>query len=81
MTRLRIQYAPAAEIARHAMHPDLRRRFEHSMRALARDPYGQGTRDVKGEKDRRQGVAGGAVIVYYVSAAVLVVTVVRIVHA
>lgn len=83
MSRYHVQYAPEAEAGIKAMEPALRNRFEHGMRALAADPYGNGSRAVGGDQDRRQAVIGGAVIaVYYVSSdpGILMVTVVRVVY-
>ncbi|ANW22662.1 hypothetical protein BB341_28245 (plasmid) [Streptomyces clavuligerus] len=48
-------------------------------RTLGRDPYGHRSRAVNGEKDRRQAVVAGALVVYYVSQTVLRVTAVRLI--
>ncbi|WP_093804389.1 hypothetical protein [Streptomyces sp. Wb2n-11] len=80
MSRYRIHYAPPADQARSAMEPALRARFDTAMQRLAVDPYGQGSAPVKADEDRREAVAAGVVIRYYVSAPVLTVTVVRVVY-
>nr|WP_208298782.1 hypothetical protein [Streptomyces liangshanensis] len=54
--------------------------FDAGMRRLAADPYGLGSTPVKADTDRRDATVGGVVVRYYVSAAVLVVTVVRVVY-
>lgn len=76
----RVQYSPTAEDALDAMGEVQRARFETGMRALAAAPYGQDSEAIKGERDYRQAYVPDAIIVYYVSAGVLLVTVVRIVH-
>ncbi|MFC9067905.1 hypothetical protein [Streptomyces harbinensis] len=55
-------------------------KFDAAMRPLAADPYGNGSEPVDGERDRRQAVAAGVLVRYYVASAVLTVTVVRIVY-
>jgi hypothetical protein len=57
---------------------DLRRCFDVVMTALALDPYGHGSTSIK-EQDYRQAAVTDTVV-YYVSADLLLVTVVRIVH-
>jgi mRNA-degrading endonuclease RelE of RelBE toxin-antitoxin system len=79
VSRYRLQYAREAQAALRAMDPELRRRFDAAMANLARDPYGYGSTAVK-EQDYRQAAVTDTVVVYYVSANVLLVTVVRIVH-
>ncbi|MGW6457207.1 type II toxin-antitoxin system RelE family toxin [Streptomyces sp. NPDC055078] len=83
MSAYRVQHAPEADEALKAMDSGLRSGFEQGIRRLAADPYGYGSRALKGEQDRRQAVLGHAAIaVYYVSSdpTILLVTVVRIVH-
>ncbi|MFH8410965.1 hypothetical protein ACH4FX_40270 [Streptomyces sp. NPDC018019] len=58
----------------------LRVAFDNGMQRLAADPYGHGSTAVKDDGDRREAVASGVVVRYYVSAAVLTVTVVRLVY-
>ncbi|MCB5907738.1 type II toxin-antitoxin system RelE/ParE family toxin [Streptomyces pinistramenti] len=64
------------------MQPAVRAAFEQTMtKTLGADPYGHGSTLVKpGDRDYREATVGGALVVYYISAAVLVVTAVRIVH-
>ncbi|MFE7313398.1 hypothetical protein ACFU7T_09840 [Streptomyces sp. NPDC057555] len=82
MSRYRIQYADPAEAARKAMAPEARAAFERAMpKTLGVDPYGHGSSEVKrGDRDYREVTLAGAFVVYYVSASVLTVTAVRIVH-
>lgn len=81
MSRYRIQYADRAEAARQAMDPGFRRRFEQAMTAtLGTDPYGHGSTPIKGDRDYRDVTLADALVVYYVSSDVLVVTAVRIVY-
>ncbi|WP_259454413.1 type II toxin-antitoxin system RelE family toxin [Streptomyces ginkgonis] len=80
MSRYRIVYAPPADDARKKMPTGLKSRFDAAMRPLAADPYGSGSEAVDGERDRRQAVAAGVLVRYYVAGAVLTVTVVRIVY-
>ncbi|MFG2174758.1 type II toxin-antitoxin system RelE/ParE family toxin [Streptomyces niveus] len=81
MSRYRIQYADQAEASRKAMQPAAREQFEQSMTSkLGADPYGHGSTALKGDRDYREATVAGAFVVYYISAAVLVVTAVRIVH-
>ncbi|MFG2174739.1 hypothetical protein ACGFMO_25830 [Streptomyces niveus] len=47
---------------------------------LGADPYGHGSAALKGDPDYREATVAGAFVVYYINAAVLVVTAVRIVH-
>ncbi|MER5767320.1 hypothetical protein [Streptomyces sp. NPDC001985] len=80
MSRYTIAYAPAAEAA--LAHMSSPARFRAQMdQTLGRDPYGHGSRELQGEKDRRQVVIAGALIVYYVSRSVLKVTAVRLIPA
>ncbi|MEU3188671.1 hypothetical protein ABZ707_31410 [Streptomyces sp. NPDC006923] len=58
----------------------LRAVFDAGMRRLASDPYGHGSTPVKADADRREATIGGVVVRYYISAAVLMVTVVRVVY-
>lgn len=81
MSGYRIQYAPQAEASLKAMQQDARGGFERAMaKTLGRDPYGHGSVQLKGDRDYREVTVGGAFVVYYVSAELLVVTAVRIVH-
>lgn len=82
MSVYRIQYADQAEADRRAMDRALRHRFETAMtQSLGTDPYGHGSTAIKHERDYREITVGGTFVVYYVSAEVLVVTALRIVHA
>ncbi|MFH9424667.1 hypothetical protein [Streptomyces sp. NPDC017529] len=58
----------------------LRIAFDAGMQRLAADSYGHGSTAVKADEDRREAVVSGVVVRYYVSAAVLTVTVVRLVY-
>ncbi|MGI5528307.1 hypothetical protein ACQEVX_13090 [Streptomyces syringium] len=58
----------------------LRVSFDAGMRRLTSDPYGHGSTRVKDDADRREATVSGVVVRYYISAAVLTVTVVRIVY-
>ncbi|MFB7764244.1 hypothetical protein [Streptomyces xiamenensis] len=80
MSRYRIVYAPPADDARKKMPAGLKSRFDVAMQPLAADPYGSSSEPVDGERDRRQIVAAGVLVRYYVAGAVLTVTVVRIVY-
>ncbi|MFJ2649706.1 hypothetical protein ACIO1C_23655 [Streptomyces sp. NPDC087420] len=76
----RLQYAPPADQARSAMPRALQTVFDAGIRRLTADPYGHGSTPVKADADRREATVGGVVVRYYISAAVLVVTVVRVVY-
>ncbi|MFE3768753.1 type II toxin-antitoxin system RelE/ParE family toxin [Streptomyces sp. NPDC059122] len=82
MSTYRIQYADPAEAARKAMPPEARTGFERAMgKTLSVDPYGHGSIAVKGgDRDYREVTVAGTFVVYDVSASILVVTAVRIVH-
>ncbi|MDJ0347474.1 hypothetical protein QMK19_40180 [Streptomyces sp. H10-C2] len=81
MSRFRIQYADEAEASRQAMTSAARTVFEQTMaKTLGSDPYGHGSAPIKGDRDYRDVTVGGAFVVYFVSADVLVVTAVRIVY-
>ncbi|WP_431357634.1 hypothetical protein [Streptomyces lydicus] len=54
--------------------------FDTGMQRLAADPYGHGSTPVKADADRREATVSGAVVRYYVSNAVLTVTVVHVVY-
>jgi mRNA-degrading endonuclease RelE of RelBE toxin-antitoxin system len=76
----RIQYAPQAEEARKAMPRQARARFEDTMAStLGKDPYGHGSVDRGGDKDRREATIGGVFVGHFVSRSVMVVTAVQIV--
>ncbi|MBB0245516.1 hypothetical protein FNQ90_15745 [Streptomyces alkaliphilus] len=62
------------------MPTGLKARFDAAMRDLATDPYAHGSTPLDGQEDRREAVAAGVVVRYYVARAVLTVTVVRIVY-
>jgi hypothetical protein len=47
---------------------------------LGRDPYGLGSTQVGGERDRREATVAGVIVVYYVSQSVMVITAVRLVY-
>jgi mRNA-degrading endonuclease RelE of RelBE toxin-antitoxin system len=80
VSRFRIQYANEADASRRAMAPAFRTAFEQAMaKTLGSDPYGHGSKPIKGEADYREATIGGAFVVYYISSEVLVVTAVRIV--
>ncbi|GAA1928313.1 hypothetical protein GCM10009716_40180 [Streptomyces sodiiphilus] len=76
----RVQFAPVAEAAVRDMTAGHRARFDAGIRALAVEPYGNGSTAIREERDYRQAAVGGALIVYYVSTSVLLITVVRAVH-
>ncbi|WP_345653610.1 hypothetical protein [Streptomyces tremellae] len=57
----------------------LRAAFDAGMQRLADAPYGHGSTPVKADNDRREATVEGVVVRYYVSSAVLTVTVVRVV--
>nr|WP_224755579.1 hypothetical protein [Streptomyces chumphonensis] len=53
--------------------------FDREIRStLGTDPYGHGS-TARGEKDRREIVIAGAIVIYYVSQAVAMVTAVTII--
>ncbi|MGI5262490.1 hypothetical protein [Streptomyces angustmyceticus] len=58
----------------------LRTTFDAAMQRLAADPYGHNSTPVKADADRREATVSGVVVRYYVSNAVLTVTVVRVVY-
>ncbi|MGA4953770.1 hypothetical protein [Streptomyces lydicamycinicus] len=58
----------------------LRTAFDSGMQRLAADPYGHHSTPVKADADRREATISGVVVRYYVSNAVLTVTVVRVVY-
>ncbi|WP_243088935.1 hypothetical protein [Streptomyces sp. 891-h] len=62
------------------MPPALRTVFDAGMRELAADPYGHDSTPVKDDADRREATVSGVVVRYYVSNAILTVTVVRIIY-
>lgn len=76
----RLQYAPPADQARSTMPHVLRTAFDAGMRRLTADPYGHGSTPVKADDDRREATVSGVVVRYYIGAAVLMVTVVRVVY-
>ncbi|MQS38323.1 hypothetical protein [Streptomyces katsurahamanus] len=78
MSRYAIAYAPVAEAAlRHMRSAGV---FKAEMgRTLGRDPYGHGSHALGGEKDRRQAIVAGVIVVYYVAQSALQVTAVRLV--
>ncbi|MEU9983722.1 hypothetical protein [Streptomyces sp. NPDC050856] len=61
------------------MPQTLRIAFDAGMQRLASDPYGHHSTPVKDDSDRREATISGVVVRYYVSAAVMTVTVVRVV--
>ncbi|MEU9762603.1 hypothetical protein [Streptomyces sp. NPDC047985] len=74
----RISYAPPADDTLAKMRDSEVFRNEMA-RTLGRDPYGHGSTAVKSERDRREATVAGAIVLYYVSGSVLIVTVVRLV--
>lgn len=74
----RISYAPPADDTLAKMRDSEVFRNEMA-RTLGRDPYGHGSTAVKSEHDRREATVAGAIVLYYVSGSVLIVTVVRLV--
>ncbi|MGW2087987.1 hypothetical protein [Streptomyces sp. NPDC001880] len=74
----RISYAPPADDSLAKMRDGERFRAEMA-RTLGLDPYGHGSSAVKNEHDRREATVAGAIVLYYVSGTVLIVTVVRLV--
>ncbi|MEE1943082.1 hypothetical protein V1L54_27370 [Streptomyces sp. TRM 70361] len=58
----------------------LRAAFDAGMQRMAADPYGHGSTPVKGDESRREATVGSVVVRFYVSDAVLTVTVVRVVY-
>ncbi|MFJ8314030.1 MULTISPECIES: hypothetical protein [unclassified Streptomyces] len=56
------------------------RAFKAAMEStLGSDPYGYGSTQVGGDRDRREATVTGVIVRYYVSESVLTVTVVRLV--
>ncbi|MFI6983959.1 hypothetical protein ACIBSV_35810 [Embleya sp. NPDC050154] len=77
----RVAYTPDAEVERAHLAPERRKRFDAGMTGMAADPYAHGS-TLGGDRDRREAtVAGVAFIRYVVSAAVVTVTVVKLVPA
>ncbi|MET9916270.1 hypothetical protein ACFV1C_16530 [Streptomyces sp. NPDC059605] len=74
----RISYAPPADDTLAKMRDGETFRTEMA-RTLGLDPYGNGSTAVKSESDRREATVAGAIVLYYVSRSVLIVTVVRLV--
>jgi hypothetical protein len=76
--RHRLAYAPPADDGLRKM--PRRSEFESAMATtIARDPYGHGSTEVGGDRDRRDATVAGAIVRYVVSATVLTVTVVRLI--
>jgi len=80
VSRYRLQYAPPADEARRSMPPAQRSAFDAGMLDLAAAPYGMGSAPVKDDPDRREATVSDVVVRYYVSNAVLTVTVVRVIY-
>ncbi|MEU0986005.1 hypothetical protein [Streptomyces sp. NPDC005953] len=78
MSRYEIAYAPVADTALKHMQSAHQFRTE-MLRTLGRDPYGHRSHPVGGEKDRRQAIVAGVIVVYYVAQSVLKVTAVRLI--
>ncbi|MFE5669027.1 hypothetical protein ACFQ7W_34540 [Streptomyces niveus] len=75
----RLQYAPSR--TRRARCPArCRATFDTGVRRPAADPYGQGSTPVKADADRREASVSEVVVRFYISASVLMVSVVRVVH-
>ncbi|WP_461035935.1 hypothetical protein [Streptomyces mayteni] len=82
MRAYRVAYTDEAAASRLALAPEHRKPFEDGMRAIAARPYDCGSTAVRGDRDRREAAVGGVALVRYeVSAAVLIVTVLRLVPA
>ncbi|MFF2375015.1 type II toxin-antitoxin system RelE/ParE family toxin [Streptomyces xiamenensis] len=79
MSRYRLQYSNEARDALRRMSAARRAGFDQAITALAADPYRHGVA-LGGDRDRREASLAGTVTVYLISAGVLVVSVVRIVH-
>lgn len=82
MSKYRVQYSDIARAALAAMSRGQRKRYDDGIAALARDPYGLGSTpsDPRGSRDRRQVPLADTLTVYWVSAGVLTISVVQIVH-
>jgi len=79
VSRYRITLDPVATTTRAAMDTGLRTRFDNALDGLGDDPYGCGSTPIRSqEPDRREVTLAGCFVVYYVSSAVLIVTLVRI---
>ncbi|MFE5841802.1 hypothetical protein ACFQ7N_09155 [Streptomyces niveus] len=52
--------------------------FDTGVRRLAADPYGQGSTPVKADADRREVSVSEVVVRFYISASVLMVSVVHV---
>ncbi|WP_129841613.1 hypothetical protein [Streptomyces sp. RFCAC02] len=75
----RIAYDPVAEKQLAAVPQRRRSAFERTLgRTVARDPYGHGSSQVHGDRDRRDATVEGIIIRYYVSGSVLTITIVRL---
>lgn len=79
MSQYRVQYSNEARDALRKMNPARRRRFDREIARVAADPYGHG-RALDKTGDYREAALAGTLTVYWVSAGVLTVSVVRIVH-
>ncbi|MFB7763589.1 type II toxin-antitoxin system RelE family toxin [Streptomyces xiamenensis] len=75
----RLQYSNEARDSLRKMTSARRAGFERAINQVAADPYQHGIA-LGGDRDRREASLAGTVTVYLISAGVLVVSVVRIVH-
>ncbi|WP_202511820.1 hypothetical protein [Streptomyces sp. SID3343] len=73
-----VHYSPDCEKVRSQLSSSDRSSLDSGVSAIARDPYGRGTSEMRG-RDHRQASAGKFIVVYQVSAGLMFVTVVRIV--
>ncbi len=74
----RVTYAPPADDTLTKMG-DAEAFRAALVRTLGRDPYGYGSTPVRDDPDRREATVRGAIVLYYVSASVHTLTVVRLI--
>ncbi|MFE2947394.1 hypothetical protein ACFXHK_10225 [Embleya sp. NPDC059267] len=75
----RVQYANAAEAALAKLSDSRRREIVTTADAtIGRDPYGQGSCAIRGDRDRREVTIARAFVTYEVSPNVVVVTVMQV---
>ncbi|MFF7246280.1 hypothetical protein ACFZBU_20485 [Embleya sp. NPDC008237] len=74
----RVQYTNEAEDGLKPLSSGQVRSFKNAVdSSIGRDPYGSGSVQVGGDRDRREATISGVFVRYTISAGVLVVTVTR----
>ncbi|MCC3767814.1 hypothetical protein [Streptomyces sp. UNOC14_S4] len=81
MSAYRVAYTNEARAGRDALSAEHRKLFDTGVGRIARDPYGCGSTPASGSRDRRDAAIGSvAFIRYEVSPAVVIVTILRVIH-